>query len=458
MATDFDLFVLGAGSAGVRASRVAAALGAKVGIAEERYLGGTCVNVGCIPKKLLVYAAHFADEWHEAESYGWQVAPPKHDFGALIRRKDVEIARLNGIYEQLLTRAGVAIYHGRGVVQGPHEISLTLRNGEHQVVSAKHLLVAVGGKPRRPTFPGSEHVWVSDDVFRLEQLPKRVTLLGGGYIALEMAGIFAGLGASVTVVYRGELFLRGFDEDVRRHLSHEMQKKGIVMRCCRHVSRVEKAASGVLSVHLDDGQIVETDGVVAAIGRLPQTAGLGLEQAGVVLSDDGAVVVDEHFQTKAPWIFAAGDVIDRVALTPVALAEGMIVARRLFGGPEHALDYDTVPSAVFSNPPVGTVGMTEERAREVYGKVDIYRSVFRPLKLTLTDDPGKVLMKLVVDAASQKVVGLHVVGPDAGEIVQGFAVALRAGVTKAMFDATIGIHPTMAEELVTMREKVASAT
>ncbi len=459
MATnDCDFLVLGGGSAGVRAARVAAELGARVILVEERDLGGTCVNLGCVPKKLLWYAAEFGELWRDAQSYGWKIEPPRHDWPALIARKDAEIARLNRVYEQLLTSRGVTILRGRGRVTGPNAVDVTLAGGERRAITASHLLIAVGGLPRRPTFPGADLVLVSDDVFHLPALPRRLLLIGGGYIAVEMAGIFHGLGAHVEIVHHGPRLLRGFDRDVQEHLGAELSAQGIDLRFQCEVCSIERAggaAGGHLRVALDDGAVVEVDAVLAAIGRAPSTRGLGLEEVGVALRSDGVIEVDEHLTTAVPSIHAAGDVVERRALTPVAIAEGMIVARRLFGGDAGAsaepLHYPHVPSAVFSSPPVATVGLSEEEARAACGAVDIYRSVFRPLKLTMTERHARTLMKMVVDRATRRVLGIHVVGHDAAEIVQGFALAVRTGLTKPQLDATIGIHPTAAEELVTMR-------
>jgi glutathione reductase (NADPH) len=453
--SDCDFLVLGGGSAGVRAARVAAELGARVILVEERDLGGTCVNVGCVPKKLLWYAAEFAEQWRDAQSYGWQVAPPRHDWPALIARKDVEIARLNQVYERLLVARGVTILRGRGRVTGPNSVEVALA-GERRTIAARHLLIAVGGAPRRPTFAGAELALVSDDIFHLPALPRRVLIVGGGYISVEMAGILHGLGAHVEIVHHGPRLLRGFDRDVQEHLAAELSAQGIDLRFQREVRSIERAgANDCLRVALDDGAVVEVDAVLAAIGREPRTRELGLEEIGVRLRSDGVVDVDDHLTTAVPSIHAAGDVVERRALTPVAIAEGIIVAHRLFGGDAAAsagpLHYAHVPSAVFSSPPVATVGLSEEDARAACGAVDIYRSVFRPLKLNMTERRSRTLMKMVVERASRRVVGIHVVGHDAAEIVQGFALAVRLGITKPQLDSLIGIHPTAAEELVTMR-------
>lgn len=454
----YDLLVVGAGSGGVRAARVAASLGAKVAVCEDGALGGTCVNVGCVPKKLMVLGAHFAEEQRDAAGFGWNVTPATHDFAKLIESKDREINRLNGVYQRLLEGRGVRIVRGHGRLVSRGEIEVVAADGTTTTLRAKNVLLAVGGRPLRPSFPGAEHVMVSDDVFRLTALPRRLLVIGGGYIAVEFAGVFHGYGSEITLVHRGGLFLNGFDREVRAHLDEEMRKRGIDLRFRRQVARVGRLDSGALRVTLDDGTELEVDAILAAIGRAPRTEGLGLEEAGVQTDARGAVRVDATFRTSAPNVYAVGDVIDRVALTPVALAEGTIVATNLFGGRAVDVRYEGVPSAVFSSPPIGTVGLTEEEARAEHGAVDIYKSTFTPLKQTLAGGSDKTLMKLVVDRATDRVLGVHMVGPDAGEIVQGFAVALTCGATKAQFDATIGIHPTAAEELVTLRERCPDPT
>jgi glutathione reductase (NADPH) len=455
MSTDaerFDLFVIGAGSGGVRAARVAAGLGAKVAICEDGALGGTCVNVGCIPKKLMVLGAHFADEQRDAAGFGWQITPATHDFAQLMANKDREIARLNGVYQRLLEARGARIIRGRGRITAPGVVETVGPDGARTSCEAKHILCAVGGHPVRPTFPGAEHVLVSDDVFRLRTLPQRLLVIGGGYIAVELGCVFHGFGSQVTFVHRGRLFLNGFDGDVRQHLDQELRKRGLDLRFRRHVTKVERLASGSLRAVLDDGEALEADAILAAIGRQPNTAGLGLDSVGVRTDERGAILVDPTFRTSVPGIYAVGDAIDRIALTPVALAEGMLVATNLFGGGSAQASYEGVPSAVFSQPPIGSVGLTEEEARAEHGAIDVYKSTFTPLKQTLAGGNEKTLMKLVVKRADGRVLGVHMVGPDASEIVQGFAVALKCGATKAQFDATLGIHPTAAEELVTLRE------
>lgn len=458
MPETFDLFVIGAGSGGVRAARMAASLGAKVAVCEEGAVGGTCVNVGCIPKKLMVLGAHFADEQHDAAGFGWQITPATHDFGLLMANKDREIARLNGIYERLLEARGVRVLRGHGRITARGSVDVVAADGASTAFRAEHILLAVGGQPVRPSFPGAEHVMVSDDVFRLRERPKRLVVIGGGYIAVELGCLFHGFGSEVTVVHRGRLFLSGFDRDVRTHLDAELRKRGLGLRFRRQVSGVERSGRDHLRVTLDDGEVIEADAVLAAIGRAPRTADLGLDSVGVRTDERGAILVDAHFRSSVPGIYAVGDAIDRVALTPVALAEGSIVATHLFGGGGASTSYEGVPSAVFSNPPVATVGLSEDEARADLGAIDVYKSTFRPLKQTLAGGDGKTLMKLVVESASERVVGVHMVGPDAPEVIQGFAVALKCGATKAQFDATLGIHPTAAEELVTLREAAAEPT
>lgn len=447
---DYDLFVIGAGSGGVRASRVSAGLGARVAVAEQRELGGTCVNVGCIPKKLLVYASHYAEDFEDAAGYGWHVGERHFDWNALIANKNREIERLNGVYRRLLANAGVDLYEGRASLVDRHTVAVGDRR-----MSARYVLVATGGWPSVPELPGAEHTITSNEAFFLPEKAKRVVIVGGGYIACEFAGIFHGLGTQVTQLYRGPLFLRGFDDDVRHVLADEMRKKAIDLRFETSVTRIEKTDAG-LAATLTSGDVIEADLVKYATGRNPNSAGIGLEEAGVALDGRGAVIVDAYSRTNVENVYAIGDVTDRVALTPVAIHEGMALAKTLFGGEPTAPDYRHVPSAVFSQPAVGTVGLTEAEARRDHGRnrIDVYRTRFRPLKHTLTGRDETTMMKLVVEHESDRVLGCHMVGPEAGEIVQGFAVALRCGATKRQLDETIGIHPTSAEEFVTMREKV----
>ena len=444
---DYDFFVIGAGSGGMRASRMAASYGARVAVAEEARLGGTCVNVGCIPKKLLVYASHFREEFEDAVAgYGWSLGERSFDWATLIANKDREIARLNGIYDGLLDTAGVDQILGRARLDGPHAVVV----GERRF-TAEHILVATGGWPIRPDIPGAEWAITSNEAFELDVQPPRILIVGGGYIAVEFAGIFQGLGSEVTQVYRGPLFLRGFDDDVREALAREMRHKGVDLRFNCEVESIEKTSSG-LSVSLSGGDCQEVDQVFYAIGRAPNVEGLGLEGVGVDRDDKGAVRVDEFSRTSVASIHAIGDVTDRINLTPVAIHEGMCLARTLFDGQATSPDHRDVPSAVFSQPAIGTVGLTETEARESGSKIDVYVSGFRPLRHTLTGSEERALLKLIVDRSSQRVLGVHVVSPDAAEIVQGFAVAVKCGATKADLDATVPIHPTTAEELVTMRE------
>jgi glutathione reductase (NADPH) len=442
---DYDLFVIGGGSGGVRAARVAAELGARVALVEERYLGGTCVNVGCVPKKLLVHGAQFAEAFEDARGFGWSLASPSFTWRSLIANKDREIARLNGVYRGLLEGAGVTVFDGRGTIEGPHTVSV---NG-HRARTA-NILVATGSWPFIPEIPGREHYATSNDLFHLDRLPERIVIGGGGYVAVEFAGIFHGFGAQVIQVYRGPLFMRGFDEDVRRFLAEEMGKKGIALHFHCTITRIEKAGEGY-RVHLSDGSVLEAELVIAAMGRTPVTRNFGLERMGVKLGDSGGVLVNGRFQTNVPSIYAVGDVLDQIKLTPVALAEGMTLARNLFGGQDERLDYRNVPTAVFSQPSVGAVGLTEQEARERHGAIRVFKTAFRPLKHTLSGRDELTLMKLIVDAKTDRVLGCHMVGAEAGEIIQGLAIALKCGATKAQFDATIGIHPTSAEEFVTMR-------
>jgi glutathione reductase (NADPH) len=445
---EVDLFVIGGGSGGVRAARMAAGRGARVALAECAALGGTCVNLGCIPKKLYSYAAHYGESFEEAQGYGWHGPRPDFDWARLKRNRAVEIQRLNGVYEKLLVGAGVQLSRGRARLADAHTVQI---GGER--VRARHILIATGGAPHRPDFSGQELALTSNEMFDLEPFPRRLLVIGGGYIACEFASIFNGLGSRVTQLYRGAQVLRGFDDDVRAFVAAEMAKKGVELRFNAQVASLRRGEGGLVAT-LSDGSRLDVDAVLAATGRWPNTAGLGLEAAGVRLTEHGAVAVDEHFRSSVPHIFAVGDVIDRVQLTPVALAEAMVVVDRLFGSGARTMDYENIPTAVFTHPNVGTVGLTEAQARQRYGRVRIYRTDFRPLKHTLSGSGERTLMKLVVDEATDRVLGLHMVGAEAGEIVQGFAVAIKAGATKAVFDGTIGIHPTAAEEFVTMREPV----
>lgn len=452
MTYDFDLFVIGAGSGGVRAARFAAGYGARVAVAESRYLGGTCVNVGCVPKKLLVYGAHFADDFEQAQGFGWSVGEAKFDWPTLIANKNREIERLNGIYRNLLVNSGVTLLEGHARIVDDHSVEL-----DGKRYSAKHILIATGGWPHIPEVPGHEHAIGSNEVFFLQQLPKRVLVIGGGYIAVEFASIFNGLGSHTSLLYRGDLFLRGFDNAVRNHLQEELTKHGVDLQFNSDIARIDKQADGSLLATLKDGRMLEADCIFYATGRRPMLDNLGLENTHVELDERGYIKVDAQYQSSTPSILAIGDVIGRVQLTPVALAEGMAVARRLFKPEEYrTVDYQTIPTAVFSLPNIGTVGLSEEQAMEEGYRVQVFESRFRPMKLTLTESQERTLMKLVVDADTDRVLGCHMVGPEAGEIVQGLAVALKAGATKQIFDETIGVHPTAAEEFVTMRTPVSS--
>ena len=446
---DYELFVVGAGSGGVRAARMAAAQGARVAIAEERYLGGTCVNVGCVPKKLFVYAAEFAHAFRDASGFGWRVGEPVFDWPTLRDNKTREIERLNVVYARLLDNAGVVRIEGTATVAGPQSV----RVGD-RTLTAKTILIATGGWPYIPDFPGREHAISSNEVFYLEQFPPRVLVVGGGYIAVEFAGIFHGLGAETHLSYRGPLFLRGFDRDLREGLARQMGEQGVNLHFESDVAAISRRADGALAVRFADGETLVVDAVMYATGRQPNTAGLGLENTRVELAANGAIRVDDRFRTAEPSILALGDVIDRVQLTPVAIGEAMVLVDNLFNGASRAMDYDNIPTAVFSQPTIGTVGLSEEAARERYGDIRVYRTEFRPMKQTLGGGSDKVLMKLVVDNASDRVIGCHMLGDGAGEIIQGLAVALKAGATKADFDRTVGIHPTAAEEFVTMRTPI----
>ena len=449
---DFDLFVIGGGSGGVRAARMAAQRGARVGLAEVAAMGGTCVNLGCIPKKLYSYAAHFAESFEESHGFGWVGEAPRLDWDTLKANRAREIARLNGIYGQLLKSAGVQVINGWGTLLDAHTVEVA---GQRH--TAQNILIATGGKPSIPEFPGSDLVVSSNEMFDLAPFPQRLLVVGGGYIACEFASIFNGLGSEVTQLYRGHQVLRGFDEEVRGFIAGEMAKTGVTLRLNTDVASIERTADG-LQVQLLDGSHVTVDTVLYATGRVPLVAGLGLEAAGVKQGKAGAIEVDADYRTSVPSIYAVGDVTARVQLTPVALAEAMVVVDALFGPPAgknpRGISYDFIPTAVFTHPNIGTVGYTQAEASEKFGRITVYRSDFKALKHTLSGSTERTLMKLIVEDATDRVVGLHMVGADAGEIVQGFAVAMKAGATKAVFDSTIGIHPTMAEEFVTMREPV----
>jgi glutathione reductase (NADPH) len=452
---DFDLLVVGGGSGGVRAARMAAQRGARVGLVEAQAMGGTCVNVGCIPKKLYSYAAHFAESFEESHGFGWVGPAPTLDWSALKVARAREITRLNGIYLQLLKSAGVQIMEGWASLVDAHTVEVA-----GQRYSAKNLLIATGGTPSVPDIAGREHVITSNDIFDIEPFPKRLLVVGGGYIACEFASIFNGLGAQVTQLYRGAQVLRGFDEDVRGFISAEMLKAGVDLRLNADVAQIDRSGgnAGPLQVQLADGSTLEVDAVLYATGRAPNVKDLGLAAIGVAQKADGAIQVNAHYQTSVPHLYAVGDVTARVQLTPVALAEAMVVVDHVLGPvagkAPRSISYDFIPTAVFTHPNIGTVGLSEADARQQFGSVSVYKSEFKALKHTLSGSTERTFMKLLVDDATDRVVGLHMVGAEAGEIVQGFAVAMKAGATKAVFDSTIGIHPTAAEEFVTLRDPV----
>jgi glutathione reductase (NADPH) len=448
---DYDLFVIGAGSGGVRAARVASMAGARVAVAEEYRVGGTCVIRGCVPKKLMVYASEFAKTFKLAEGYGWSgCRDATFDWREFLTAKDLEIARLSGIYTSNLGKAGVDLIQAKARFTGPHTVELV---GKGKSVTAAKILIATGGRPKVPAVPGAEFAITSNEAFHLPDLPKSIVVVGGGYIAVEFACIFHALGVKTTLVYRGANLLRGFDEDVRAHLADEFHKSGLrVGLACEHLS-IEKNEDGTLTSHMSNGMHIVSEQVMFATGREPYVEGLGLDKAGVKLDDRGAVVVDEYSKTNVGHIWAVGDVTDRINLTPVAIREGHAFADTEFNNKPTSFDHADVATAVFSQPPVGVVGLTEAEARHAFPAVDIYLTRFRPMKTLFAGDESRMLMKLVVDAASGRVLGVHIVGPDAAEMIQIAAVAVKAGLTKAQWDETCAVHPTAAEELVTLREK-----
>ena len=448
MSFDYDLFVIGAGSGGVRAARMSASHGAKVAIAEEHRVGGTCVIRGCVPKKLFVYASHFSEEFEDAAGFGWEVGQSSFDWSKLVANKDTEIDRLNKIYMRNLEASGVEILNGRAVFKDTHTVVLDGRE-----ITANYILIAVGATPFMPQIEGIEHAISSNEAFYLKGFPSDITIVGGGYIAVEFAGIFNGLGANVTLVYRGEEILRGFDGDIRTHVQEEMVKKGIDVQTQNDVTSIKKVGKG-FEVTFNNGTRRETSCVMYATGRVPYVQGLGLDTVDVELGSKGEIKVDAYSQTSVDNIYAVGDVTDRSQLTPIAIREGAAFAETVFNNTPLAVDHSNIPTAVFSQPPVGTVGMTEEEARDNKFDVDIYKSVFRPMKHTLSGRDEKTLMKLVVDRKTDKVLGLHIVGPDSGEMIQAFGIAVKMGATKSQFDATVAVHPTAAEELVTMKQPV----
>lgn len=442
---DYDLFVIGAGSGGVRAARMAAGLGVRVAIAEDRYLGGTCVNVGCVPKKLFVYASHFREDFSASTGFGWSGIEPAFDWSHLLAQKNQEIQRLQGIYDGLIRNSGATLFEGKAQLIDAHTVRVA-----NQTLRCERILVATGGWPSVPDFPGKEYVLTSNEMFALQKLPRRLTIVGGGYIAMEFAGIMHGLGVETTLCYRGEKILRGFDQDLREFVAVEMQKKGINILFNTRINAIEKNAQGFIA-QTDTGQSLQSDLFLYATGRSPNTSGLGLDDLGVELDNRGAIKVNEHYQTNVSSIYALGDVTDRLNLTPVATAEAMALVNQLYTDKPTSVDYDNIPTAVFSQPNIGTVGLSEEEASKRYADIDIFQSVFTPMKHTLSGLNEKTLMKMIVRRSTDQVLGIHMVGPDAGEIIQGMAVAIRAKATKAVFDTTIGIHPTAAEEFVTMR-------
>jgi glutathione reductase (NADPH) len=452
---DCDLFVIGAGSGGVRASRMAAQRGARVVVAEAGPLGGTCVNVGCIPKKLYSYAAHYGEAFEQSHGFGWKGEKPAFDWAVLKQRRAAEIKRLNSVYHGLLNGAGVQLLRGWARLIDAHTVEVDCEGGA-QRLTARHILLATGGAPVQAAGPGAEWALSSDDMFDLEPFPKRLVVVGAGYIACEFASIFQGLGAQVTQIHRGPQLLRGFDTEVANFLIAEMRKKGITVHLDTTIAGVEKVGH-VQQVRLSDGSVVEADAVLHATGRRARTDGLGIAELGITLNADGSVPVDAHLQTSIPSVYALGDLIGRKALTPVALAEAMYLVDQLFGpaagkAARQPIDYSLVPTAIFTHPNIGTVGLSEEEAKAKHGRVRVYRADFKALQHTLSESTERTLMKMLVDDASDRVVGMHMVGTDAGEVIQGFAVALQGGLTKAVFDRTLGIHPTGAEEFVTMRE------
>ena len=447
---DYDLFVIGAGSGGVRAARLSAMSGAKVAVAEEHRVGGTCVIRGCIPKKFMVYASEVAHQVQVAKGYGWSGFDDiRFDWKAFLEKKDLEIARMSGIYVRNLSNAGAELVHGRAELRDAHTVELI---GKTQTVTADKILIATGGWPSVPEFPGSEHAITSNEAFHLPELPKSVMVVGGGYIAVEFAGIFAGLGVETTLVYRGPNILRGFDDDIRTHLGGELEKRGIKLILATQHEKIEKTPAGLVS-HLSGAMTQTTDVVMFATGRSPKISGLGLEAAGVAVNDAGAIIVDEHSRTNVENIYAVGDVTNRINLTPVAIREGAAFAETVFRNNPTTYDHADVPIAVFSQPPVGSVGLAEADARRGHGQIDVYKSTFRPLKQTLFGGEDRTMMKLVIEAKTQKILGCHIVGDDAPEMIQMAAIAIKMGITKPQWDNTTALHPTAAEELVTMREK-----
>ena len=443
---DFDFFVIGAGSGGVRAARMSAQFGAKVAIAEDKYLGGTCVNVGCVPKKLLVYASHYSEDFEDARGFGWDLGKCSFNWKTLIANKNTEIKRLNDIYKHLLEDASVEIITGKATIKDPHTISIS-----NKEITAERILIATGSWPYVPSIPGSEHIISSNDAFFLESLPQSIIITGGGYIAIEFAGIFNGMGVDTTLIYRGPIFMRGFDLEIRRLLAEEMLKKGIKLVFDNNIQKIKKEGNNYIS-HLADHTQLTTQLIMFATGRLPNTDVIGLENASIEVDRNNAITVNDYYQTTCESVYAIGDVTNRLNLTPVAIAEGAALVKTLFNNQPTRVNYENVPTCVFSQPNLGTVGLTEEQARLKYPNIRVFRSHFTPMKHTLTGRTEKSFIKLIVDADTDKVVGVHMLCIDAGEILQGLAIAINAEITKTQFDMTVGIHPTAAEEFVTMRD------
>ena len=442
---EYDLFVIGAGSGGIRAARISSSFGARVAIAEEKYLGGTCVNVGCVPKKLLFYASHFSEEFSYAESYGWNKNDNKFEWNKLIKNKNKEIKRLNSVYQKILTDNNVKVFSAHAKIIDPHTIEVN-----NKKITTKYIIIATGGWPFVPDIQGKELIITSNDAFFLETLPKKIIIVGGGYIAVEFASIFKGLNVETSLIYRGPLFLRGFDKDLREILSDEMRKKGIKLMFNTDIKKISKSGSKI-NADLNDGQQLETSQVMYATGRVPNCSNIGLKNIGVDVDEEGAIRINSNYQTNIDSIYAIGDVTNRVNLTPVALCEGSIVANNLFNNTNNVASYDNIPTCVFSQPNIATVGLTEDEAKNKHKEIEIYKSLFTPMKLTLTQSNEKSFIKLIIDKKTNLVIGAHMVGENAGEIIQGIAIAINAGATKEIFDSTIGIHPTLAEEFVTMR-------
>ena len=442
---EYDLFVIGGGSGGIRAARLSSSFGARVAIAEEKYLGGTCVNVGCVPKKLFFYASHFSEEFNHAKSYGWYYNNNKFVWDDLIKNKNKEIKRLNGIYQKILDDSNVKVFEEHAKIIDPHTIKINNEN-----ITTKYIMIATGGWPYVPNIEGKELAITSNEAFFLETLPNKIIIVGGGYIAVEFASIFKGLNIETSLIYRGPLFLRGFDKDLREVLSNEMKKKGINLIFNKDIKKIKKINTEI-SAELDDGQKLMADQVMFATGRRPNCSNIGLDEVGLKLDADGAIEINSNYQTNISSIYAVGDVTNRINLTPVALAEGSIVANNLFNNTSKIASYENIPSCVFSQPNIATVGLTEDEARKKYKDITVYKSLFTPLKLTLTQSNEKSFIKLITNKKTNLVIGAHMVGENAGEIMQGIAIAIKAGATKDIFDSTIGIHPTLAEEFVTMR-------